>query len=224
MAVRNPVTKTDQAYQALRRGIVVGDIPANSPLDEADLMGRFDTGRTPIREALKRLALEQFVVWPPRRTAYVREIGPYELNRLYESRLVLEEPVARLAAERITDAGLAELDEFCTQLEQAAEADQVYEAVEIDHALHMAIARGSDNRFLAEAVGNLNCGSLRIWYVAHKVIGLEDVPEHHRDIVAALRTRDPERAAEATRRHIIVSHDRQLRLQSLSASRLTSAG
>lgn len=218
------MTKSDHAYQALRRGIVVGEIPANSPLDEAELMVRFDTGRTPIREALKRLALEQFVVWPPRRTAYVREIGPYELNRLYESRLVLEEPVSRLAAERITDAGLAELDRICDELEQAAAAGQVYEAVEIDHALHLAIAHGSDNRFLAEAVGNLNCGSLRIWYVAHKVIGLEDVPEHHREIVDALRTRDPQRASAATRRHIFVSHERQLRLQSLSSSELPSAG
>lgn len=217
------MTKSDHAYQALRRGIVVGEIETNEPLDEADLMARFDTGRTPIREALKRLALEQFVVWPPRRTAYVRETSAHELHRLYESRLLLEEPVSRLAAERITDAGLAELDRFCDELETAAEEGKVYEAVEIDHALHLAIARGSENRFLVDAVRNLNCGSLRLWYVAHEQIGLGDVPAHHRAIVDALRTRDPERAAAETRNHILISHERQLRLQSLPATSLTPA-
>lgn len=209
------VTKSDQAYHALRRAIVVGEIPTNTPLDEADLTGRLDTGRTPIREALKRLALEQFVVWPPRRTAYVREIGPFEVNRLYESRLVLEEPVTRLTAERITDAGLTELDRICAELERAAEAGNVYEAVELDHQLHLAIAYGSDNRFLAEAVGNLNCRSLRLWYVAQKELGLENVPQCHADIVEALRTRDPERAAAEARRHVLGSHDRQVRMQAL---------
>lgn len=216
------MTKSDQAYQALRRGIVVGEIRANAPLDEADLMRRFDTGRTPIREALKRLALEQFVVWPPRRTAYVREVGPFEMGRLYESRLVLEEPVSRLAAERITDAELAELDGMCAELERAAEAGEVYEAVELDHRLHLAIAHGSDNRFLAEAVGNLNCGSLRLWYVAHKVLGLEGVPDDHRRIVESLRSRDPERAAAEARRHVFVSQERQLRLQALKPEQAPS--
>lgn len=217
------MTKSDQAYRALRRAIVVGDIPTNAPLDEPDLMARFGAGRTPIREALKRLASEQFVVWPPRRAAYVREIGPSEVNRLYESRLVLEEPVARLTAERITDAGLAELDRICAEMERVAEAGEVYEAVELDHQLHLAIAYGSDNTFLAEAVGNLNCRSLRLWYVAQKELGLERVPQCHRAMVEALRTRDPERAAAEARRHVFGSHDRQVRTRALPPLQPTTA-
>ena len=214
------VTKSDQAYKALRRVIVVGEIAANTPLDETHLMERLGTGRTPIREALKRLALEQFVVWPPRRTAYVREIGPFEVSRLYESRLVLEEPVARLSAERITDARIAELDRICSELELASDAGNAYEAVELEQQLHMAIAHGSDNRFLVEAVGNLNRGSLRLWYIAQQQLGLEN----HRDIVEALRTRDPERAAAEARRHVLASYDRQVRLQALATTGPLGAG
>ena len=206
------LTKADQAYRALRRAIVVGDIPANTPLDENDLVDRLGTGRTPVREALKRLAMEQFVLWPPRRTPYVRDMSTHDLQRLYESRLLLEEPAARLAATRITDRQLERVQRFCDRLADAADRGDVYESIEADHALHMAITEGSDNRFLTEAVDRLNCGSLRLWYVAHERLGLERVTADHQDIIDALRTRDPDRAASAVRQHIMISLNRQMKL------------
>lgn len=206
------LTKADQAYRALRRGIVVGEIPANTPLDENDLIDRLGTGRTPVREALKRLAMEQFVLWPARRTPYVRDMSTHDLHRLYESRLLLEEPAARLAATRITDRQLERVQRFCDRLADAANRGDVYESIEADHALHMAITEGSDNRFLTEAVDRLNCGSLRLWYVAHERLGLERVTADHQDIIDALRTRDPDRAASAVRQHIMISLNRQMKL------------
>jgi DNA-binding GntR family transcriptional regulator len=219
-------TKADEAYRVLRRGIVVGDIPASSPLDDAELAKRYGTGRTPLREALKRLAQEQFIVWPPRRTAYVRELSLHDLHRLYEARLLIEVPAARLAASRITEAQLSELERISDELCAAAVKGQVYESIERDHALHLAITRGADNRFLAEAVGNLNCGSLRLWYVAHQQLGLAGVPADHKPIVEALRARDPERAEAAVREHILLSHRNQLEVKALPAEgvRLAAAG
>lgn len=219
-------TKADEAYCALRRAIVIGEIAGNARLDEAELVARFQTGRTPIRESLKRLALEQFVVWPPRNAPFVRDLGMHDLHRLYESRLMMEEPAARLAATRITSVQLAEIDAICVKLEQASHRGDVYDAIELDNSLHLAISRGADNRFLAEAVGNLNCGSLRLWYVAHERLGLANVPADHRRIVEALHARDPDAAALAAREHILLSHAKQLHLASLSdpPSSLESAG
>lgn len=213
--VHRPSTKADSAYQALRRAIVVGDVPANVPLDDAELAARYATGRTPVREALKRLALEQFVVWPPRRTPYVRDLSLHDLQRLYESRLVIETRAARLAATRITGQQLDEVERLASQLREAAERRETYEAVELDHELHLAVTQGSDNRFLTEAVGHLNCGSLRLWYVAHERLGLEDVPADHDDITRALRGGDPDRAEKTVREHILLSHEKQMQLQSL---------
>ena len=99
-----PYTKADLAYRLLRRAIVVGEISGNEPLDEVALVGRFGTGRTPMREALKRLAQEQFIVWSPRRSPFVRDLSLQELLRLYESRMVMEVPAARLAATRVNAA------------------------------------------------------------------------------------------------------------------------
>jgi DNA-binding GntR family transcriptional regulator len=205
-------TKADHAYLLLRRAIVVGEIQAGEPLDELELTERFTIGRTPVREALKRLALEQFIVWPSRSTPYVRQMSQHDVHRLYESRLLMEKPAARLAATRITATQLDEVHRIGNELQVAAEAGDVYASIEADHALHIAITRGSDNRFLSEAVDRLNCGSLRLWYVAHEQLGLEHVAGQHQTIIDALDTRDPEAAEAAVHDHIILSLRRQIEL------------
>lgn len=210
--LQEAVTKADKAYLQLRKAIVTGEIPANESLDEVELVSQFGFGRTPAREALKRLAQEGFVVWPSRRTPFVRELSLVELHRLYESRLLMEVPAARLAAERITASGLVELQRLGDRLRAAAETGDVYASIEADHALHIAISRGSDNRFLTEAVDRLNCGSLRLWFVAHNALGLEHVPEQHQEIIDALGQRDPDAAESVVREHINDSLHRQLKL------------
>lgn len=212
-------TKADEAYRTLRRAIVVGDIPANSPLDDAELARRYGTGRTPVREGLKRLAMEQLVVWPPRRTPFVRDIAIHDLHRLYEARLLIEVPAARLATARISAGELDELADTAERLWETAAGGQVYESVELDYALHLAITRGAHNRFLADAVDHLNCGSLRLWYIAHEQLGVAQLPADHRPIVDALRSRDPGRAESAAREHILLSHRKQLEIMSLPADR-----
>ena len=207
-----PSTKADQAYLSLRRAIVVGQIPGDEALDEGALMQQLGTGRTPIREALKRLALEQFIVWPPRRTPYVRDLSVKDLHRLYESRMQLERPAARLAATRATSEQLDEVQRLGDEVRRTARAGDVYANIEADHALHIAITRGADNRFLTEAVDRLNCGSLRLWYVAHQRLGLHDVADTHQQIIDALLTRDPQVAEQAVRDHILLSLRRQLSL------------
>jgi DNA-binding GntR family transcriptional regulator len=209
------VTKSGRAYQILRRAIVVGEIPEERALDEDELMARYQLGRTPLREALKRLQLEQFVIWPPHRTPYVRSIGVADLRWLYEARLMLEEPIAAAAAARATDAEIAGMESVCAEMDHALKTRAIYEAVELDHAFHLAIARSSHNRFLSEAVRNLNCGSLRLWYLAQSQLSTAATQGQHRAIVRALRNHDPKAAIEETRRHIRRSYERQLELHRL---------
>jgi DNA-binding GntR family transcriptional regulator len=207
-----PRTKSDHAYQVLRRAIVAGAIEADTPLDEDALMARYGLGRTPMREALKRLSLEDFVTWLPHSTPFVRSFGPEDLHRLFEARLVLDEPVARLAAQRLGAEALDDLDRLSTTIETSISSGAIYEAVELDHRLHMAVARGSGNRFLVHAIDRLNCGSLRLWYLAHERLSKEETEERHRPLVDALRAHDPERAGLEARRHVLRFHERQLEL------------
>jgi GntR family transcriptional regulator, rspAB operon transcriptional repressor len=217
----NGATKTDQAYAALRRAIVVGDLPEDLPLEDAVLGERFGFGRTPLREAIKRLSDEQFINYPPHRTPYVRGIRVMELARLYEARHLLEEPVARQAAQRASATQIAELERICDQIEAAIERDDVYESVELDHYFHLSVARATDNRFLSEAVDRLNCGSLRLWYLAHSRLGMEHVNDHHRELHAAIKSRDPDLAVDVMARHINTSYQRQIEQQQLEMRLLT---
>jgi len=209
------LTKTEQAYLALRRAIVTGELEEDLPLDDAMLLSRYGFGRTPTREALKRLTDEQFINYPPHRTPYVRGIKVQELPRLYESRHILEEPIARLSAQRATSRRFDEMQRICDRIDDEIEAGNPYESVEYDHQFHLEIAKSTDNRFLTEAVDRLNCGSLRIWYLAHSQLGMANMNDDHRAIHAALKERDPEKAAHLARQHIDTSYARQMELQTL---------
>jgi GntR family transcriptional regulator, rspAB operon transcriptional repressor len=219
----NGATKTNQAYAALRRAIVVGDLPEDLPLEDAVLTERFGFGRTPLREAIKRLSDEQFINYPPHRTPYVRGIRVMELARLYEARHLLEEPVARQAAQRASATQIMELERICIQIDAAIERDDVYESVELDHYFHLSVARATDNRFLSEAVDRLNCGSLRLWYLAHSRLGMEHVNDDHRALHAAIRDRDADRAVHVMARHINTSYQRQIQQQQLGMQQLTQS-
>lgn len=210
MQSSNGTTKSDQAYVVLRRAIVQGDLPEDLPLEDAVLIERFGFGRTPLREAIKRLSDEQFINYPPHRTPYVRGIRVVELARLYEARHLLEEPVARLAALRAADEHVDGLARICDEIDEAVERDDVYESVELDHRFHLGVALATDNRFLSEAVDRLNCGSLRLWYLAHSRLGMENVNDDHREIQAAIKARDADWAADVVSRHIDKSYQRQL--------------
>lgn len=215
-------TKADHSYRSLRRAIVVGEIPAGRPLEEDELVKFIGTSRTPVRESLKRLTQEQFIVWPARRSPYVRTLSPEDVRSLYESRAILEVPAAGLAAERATASQLENVQRCGDRLRESAAAGDVYASIEADHALHIAVTEGSGNRFLTEAVDRLNCGSLRLWYVAHERLGLETVPDQHAAIIEALHAHDVAGAERAVRDHIRVSFERQVKLNFSGMSLATS--
>src|SRR5579862_8417000 len=134
-------TKTEQAYWALRKAIVTGEFDDWAPLDELELMSQFDVGRTPIREAIKQLASEEFVVWHPHRTPHVRTTSADDLAPLYEARQIFEVTAARLAAERATTADLALMERLSEELDGTIASNQLYEMAELDYDFHLAVAK-----------------------------------------------------------------------------------
>lgn len=206
------LTKADVAYLRLRRAIVTGEVTASESLDEAQIMRDFELGRTPCREALKRLALEHFVAWPTRRSPYVRAVDALEQARLHEARITLEVRTAELAAVRITADQLERLDQRVTEMRTHLVAGRIYEGVLCDHQIHHAIALAADNRFLAEAVAALNMGTLRLWYAALSRQDVSHVADDHQSLVDALRQGDAGVARAEMLAHTHQGYDRQLQL------------
>src|SRR5581483_540246 len=133
----------DKAYHEIRGLIVSLELAPGAVIDERDLIERLGIGRTPVREALRRLALERLVEVYPRRGMFVTGVDVRQLARLSEVRAVLEPEAARLAAGRATDADREELDALLEELDAGGA-----ELMELDERIHRAVYRAAHNDLL----------------------------------------------------------------------------
>src|SRR5438034_1632001 len=138
------VSLAERAYHAIREMIVSLELRPGAVIDERRLMDRLGIGRTPTREALRRLAQEQLVEVYPRRGMFVTNVEIRDLASLTEVRSVLESHVARLAAGRATDDDRAVLESLLDELETGTELDPS-ELMALDERIHRQVYRSAHN-------------------------------------------------------------------------------
>jgi DNA-binding GntR family transcriptional regulator len=201
----------DRAYRALRDRLVTLRIPPGSPIDE-DAIGReLKMGRTPVREAIKRLALENLVTVFPRRGTFASEINITDLAHISEVRAQLEGHAAYRAAERITDPQRAELAGLLAELELSRGNDDVEALMELDATVHRFIYHCGGNPFLEETLGRYLNLSLRIWYlVIDRLPHLFARVHEHEDVLRAIEAGEAARAREILGAHI-ATFEREIR-------------
>jgi DNA-binding GntR family transcriptional regulator len=188
----------DKAYHEIRVLIVSLELAPGAVIDERDLIERLGIGRTPVREALRRLAQERLVEVYPRRGMFVTGVDVRELARLSEVREVLEPEAARLAAERATDADRAELAALVEELDRGGS-----ELMELDERIHRAVYRAAHNDLLEATLEQYYVLALRIWSIAlDRAHELEEAVEAHRALLEAIQAGDGERAADTMRAHV----------------------
>ena len=188
----------DKAYHEIRGLIVSLELAPGAVIDERDLIERLGIGRTPVREALRRLAHERLVEVYPRRGMFVTGVDVRQLARLSEVRAVLEPEAARLAAERATDDDRARLDALLTELDAGGS-----ELMQLDERIHRAVYRAAHNDLLEATLEQYYALALRIWMLAlERTQDLEEAVEAHRDLLEAIRDGDGERAAQTMRDHV----------------------
>jgi DNA-binding GntR family transcriptional regulator len=187
----------DRAYLAIRRLIVSLELPPGAVIDERELMRRLGLGRTPVREALRRLAQEQLVEVFPRRGMFVTNVDVRDLARISEVRLALEPEAARLAAERATEEEREDLSELGDRIKRGADL------MGLDEQIHRAIYEAAHNHLLEKTLGDYYVLALRIWTIAlDREADLKDAVEAHRDLVTAITLGNGDRAAEIMRAHV----------------------
>jgi DNA-binding GntR family transcriptional regulator len=188
----------DKAYHEIRGLIVSLELAPGALIDERELIGRLEIGRTPVREALRRLAQERLVEVYPRRGMFVTGVDVRELARLSEVRAVLEPEAARLAAGRATDADRAELALLLSELDAGAG-----ELIDLDERIHRAVYRAAHNDLLEATLEQYYVLALRIWSIAlDRARELEEAVEAHRALLEAIHDGDGERAAATMRAHV----------------------
>jgi DNA-binding GntR family transcriptional regulator len=192
----------DKAYHEIRGLIVSLELAPGALIDERELIERLEIGRTPVREALRRLAHERLVEVYPRRGMFVTGVDVRELARLSEVRELLEPEAARLAAERATDTDREHLSLLLTELDAGLDGGGS-ELMDLDERIHRAVYRAAHNDLLEATLEQYYVLALRIWSMAlDRAHELEEAVEAHRALLQAIQAGDGERAADTMRAHV----------------------
>ncbi|MCL4401699.1 MAG: GntR family transcriptional regulator [Acidobacteria bacterium] len=192
------ITQTEKAYNALKHGILRGEIREGVFLSEPDIMKRYGFGRTPFREACNRLHLEGLLEVVPRRGYLVPELSFRAVRDLFEARLVLEGTIAELAAARATDADIFELDHLA-KLSARKPGPDPHEIIEINTQFHLCLARATQNRELVRILTGILDQTERLMYIELRSLRFQpsEALGLHTPIVNAIRNRDAAAAREA---------------------------
>ncbi|MGY1639017.1 GntR family transcriptional regulator [Geodermatophilus sp. SYSU D00742] len=195
----------DKAYVAIRDRLIMLAIRPGDPIDDDELAKDLGVGRTPVREALKRLEGDRLVVSYPRRGTFATGMDISDLAHISDIRAQLEPLAARRAAERAARVGSAELEDLATGIEQldVAAIDRS-ELMRWDLAVHRAIYRAAGNPHLEDVLIRYDNLATRIFCLFLE--RLPTVDEHvgeHVELLRAIAAGDADRADDLAREHVL---------------------
>ena len=205
-AARKPasaVTLTERAYRELEEQIVTLRRKPGEFLSEYALSSSLRIGRTPIREALQRLAREGLVVILPRKGILVSETDPRKQLLVLETRRELERLLSRLGAQRATDEQRARLRTIAEGMDRAGKVNDDLTFMRLDRELNLLVSEAAQNEYAARAMRFLQGHSRRFWYLHYKQAA--DLPlcaRLHARQARAIADGDPKAAAAASDRLI----------------------
>lgn len=198
------LSQNEQAYAQLKQALITLAYKPGDYLSTASLMNELALGRTPINHALHRLSTEGLVQIIPRKGLIVSPLSIDDALELIDVRLANESLCMRLAAERITQTELHQLEAIARDFEKAASRGQTTEVMNLDRLFHEHISNAARNQILAEILKVLHARSQRFWALSLAMPDhLSEVQDEHRAILKALADGNPAAAEEAVREHVM---------------------
>lgn len=198
-------TLAGQAYRRIKELILMGAIPPLHPIDEKQLMAQLEVGRTPIREAIQRLAYDGLVTIIPFRGTVASGIDMSDLDQIMETRVPMEILAGRLAAQRVDDGQIDELRALVRSYDVpglCAERNFV-ELLHLDQAFHRALVAISANKFLEQILENLRDLTWRFYFLFYRRHDphADDGFNNYEEILDALAARNPDLVEERLKEH-----------------------
>jgi DNA-binding GntR family transcriptional regulator len=205
------VSFAERAYQLLIRKITRLELAPGTVLVEKDLMAKLEIGRTPIREALQRIAKEGLIQHLPNRGMLVSDLGASDVQSIYEFRSLIQGAAVRLAAVRATEEDKYNLKALDTKLKQATSEFDINSFVALDLRFYESIGQASKNVYLQETLPRIFNLHLRLqFYISRKTEVWHTVARSHNDmtsgVVAAVQAGLPDKAEEIMTSHITRRH------------------
>ena len=189
-----------RAYRALERAIVTLDLAPGSFVTEGALIEKVGLGRTPVREAIQRLAWEGLLDVRPRAGIAVAPIHPGDWLRVIDARRGVEVVLARSAARFVTSEASDRFHDAALAMQQAVIAGNVPGFLEADKVLDEALAFAADNPFAARLAAPLQSHSRRFWFRYKADTSLAESAEHHVALIRSILAGDEDAAAKDAKR------------------------
>jgi DNA-binding GntR family transcriptional regulator len=194
----------ERAYLELRDRIVTLRLAPGTVLREDELMSEMAIGRTPLREAVKRLALENLVAVQPRRGTFVTEVEAADIVNIAEVRAELEGFAAEVAALRMDGPARSAAEALVVEIEEVTQPHDQEWLMRFDERIHRFTWEAAGNPYLVETLERYFTHSLRIWYlVLDRVPGLGHTVHDQVNLLQALLDRDGARSRTIMREHIL---------------------
>lgn len=196
-----------RAYEAVRTQILDGSLKSGDHLREEVLAEQTGTSRTPVREALRRLALEGLVTVAQNRRSYVAQFSPREADVVFEMRARLESYAAWLAATRISETEIERLSEVATAIEAIGpevSRHALMEFTELNNQFHRLIAEASGSRQLMASVSSIIAIPLTLLkhFRFDETVNISRSNIHHRELIEALKAGNSDWASACMTTHI----------------------
>ncbi|BBB90307.1 MAG TPA: GntR family transcriptional regulator [Methylomusa anaerophila] len=189
--------------ETLREAIISGILQPGERLMEIQMAEDLGVSRTPVREAIRKLELEGFVVMIPRRGTYVAGLSIKDINEVFEIRTALDVLAAGLAVERITEEELEEMERLLVRISDCIEQGDLDKIVEIDSQFHDVLYKASRNDRLVGIISNLREQFTRFRSISINYPGrIQQTLEEHRRLVEAIASRNMDSAQQIAREHM----------------------
>jgi len=189
-----------KAYRMLEHMIVTLELAPSSFVTEGALIDKLGLGRTPVREAIQRLAWEGLLDVRPRAGIAIAPLHPGDWLRVLDARRGVEVVLARSAARFVTREAADLFHEAALAMQKAVISGNVLAFIQADKALDEALALAADNPFAARLAAPLQTHSRRFWFRYKADTGLAESAEHHVALIRSILDGDEEGAAKDAKR------------------------
>ena len=201
----NNHSNSQEIYQILLKRIISTEYPPGHMLNESDIAKEFNISRTPVREALKQLENENFIILLPRVGVQVSPLDFKYLKSIFDMKKVLDGFAARLCAKRSHNGKeyIAKLEDLITKMRECYENGNEHKIIEYDSMFHQITRKMSNNKVLEETLNHLHGHLERLWNIQEQELyDTKVLVDTLSNILDAIKAHDEEAAAEAASIHM----------------------
>lgn len=201
-------TQSEEAYFKIRDAIMYGKLKPGERLIETNVCETFNIGRTPMREAIRRLQMEDYVNIIPNKGTLISEVSIRDVQEIYDIISILEGYATEVAITRLTSAHFKELYSLHSELKKAGLKKDYVKWLEKNAFFHDFFPKVSDNLHLSKVIRSLRDRIYRYRYIAITIPGyIQEYILAHEKILEALSDKKPRQAGEAMRKHVCYVKD-----------------